>query len=100
MSVTTRHRLRHVIADYSHAADTDGEHFAAAADTLAVILRTHTTRAELLDAITAAIDETHDVAVLSLLHNARSRAAGDLVDIGRQANDAVNARTTAHGRTA
>lgn len=95
-----RGRLRQVIADYTHAADTDGDHFATAATLLTEVLRSHTRRAAILTAITDVIDATTDIAVLSLLHNARVRTAGDLTAIARQSNDIVNARTTPHGRTA
>jgi hypothetical protein len=98
--VTARVRLRQVIADYTHAADTDGDHFETAAELLTVVVRTRRSRAEILSAITAAIDTTTDIAVLSLLHNARARTAGDLTAVARQANDSINARTTPHGRTA
>ena len=99
-STTPRGRLRGVIAAYTQAADIDGDHFDTAAEILTPIVRCHCTRAELLAAITAAIDDTHDTAVLSLLHNARARTAGDLTPVARQNNDAINARTTPHGRTA
>lgn len=97
MTHSARTRLREVIGDYDHAADTDGDHFSAAADILTTILRTYTSRDDLLAAINAAITATADPAVLSLLHNARTRVAGDLVDVGRRANDTLNART-AHSR--
>ena len=92
MTHTARTRLRDVIADYGHAAETDGDHFTAAAEILTAIVRTHTTRDEILAAINDAITATADPAVLSLLHNARTRVAGDLVDVGRRANDTLNAR--------
>lgn len=94
MTHTARTRLRGVIADYDHAAETDGDHFTAAAEILTAIVRPHTTRDEILAAINDAITATVDPAVLSLLHNARTRVAGDLVDVGRRANDTLNARAT------
>ena len=95
-----RGRLRQVIADYAHAADTDGDHFTAAAELLTPVVRSHHTRDDILAAITDVIDTTTDLAVLSLLHNARARTAGDITPVARQANDIINARTAPHGRTA
>ena len=100
MASTTRNRLREVIAAYDHAADLDGEHFAAAAEVLTAIVRTATTRTDILARLDGAITDTDDTAVLSLLHNSRHRLTGDLIEVGRRANDTVNARITSHGRTA
>lgn len=97
---TARSRLRQVIGDYHHATETDGDHFATAAELLTAIADAHTARDGVLDAINAAITDTTDPAVLSLLHNARSRVAGDHVDVGRRANDNLNARTTHDRRSA
>lgn len=97
---TARTRLREVIGDYHHATDTEGDHFATAAELLTAIVRTQTTRDTVLAAINNAITATADPAVLSLLHNARQRVSGDLVDVGRRANDTLNARTAHNRRSA
>lgn len=86
-----RVRLRALVSDYHRAAATDGSRFADAADALAQILATTSSRAQIVASIdAAAAASSHDVA--ELLAAARIRVLGDTVALARAHNDIVNAR--------